>query len=139
MAELLSVKESLDAEPIALAQASRRVLAEDARALVDLPPFPSSAMDGFAVRSADTPGRLQIAARIAAGSPAAHELRPGEAMAIATGGVVPSGADAVVPVEYVVERDNEVEVAAKVAEGASIRPRGGDVRAGGIVVQKGTR
>jgi molybdopterin molybdotransferase len=60
-------------------------------------------------------------------------------MAIATGGVVPSGADAVVPIEYVVERDNEVEIAARVEEGASIRARAGDVRAGDVVVQKGTR
>ena len=149
MAELLSLGEAraavleriapLPAEPVEIGEADGRVLAEDAVAAVDLPPFPSSAMDGFAVRSADTPGRLPVAARIAAGSPAPRELRPGEAMAIATGGVVPSGADAVIPIEYVVERDNEVEIAARVAEGASIRARAGDVRAGDVVVQKGTR
>lgn len=129
----------LPAEPVAIGDAGGRVLAEDAAALVDLPPFSSSAMDGFALRSADTPGRLRIAARIAAGSPSAHELRPGESMGIATGGVVPAGADAVVPLEYVVEHDNDVDVPAKVAEGASIRLQGGDVRAGEVVVQKGTR
>ena len=149
MAELLSLGDAraavlervapLPAEPAAIGDAGGRVLAEDAAALVDLPPFPSSAMDGFAVRSGETPGRLQIAARIAAGSPAAHELRPGEAMGIATGGVVPAGADAVVPVEHVVEYDNTIDVAETVAVGASIRPRGGDVRAGEVVVQKGAR
>ena len=74
---------------------------QPARAVVDLPPFASSAMDGFAVRAADTPGRLPVVARIAAGRPAARPLAPGEAMGIATGGVVPEGADAVVPIERV--------------------------------------
>jgi molybdopterin molybdotransferase len=127
----------LPAERIGLEEAAARVLAENAAALVDLPPFPSSAMDGYAVRSADTPGVLPIAARIAAGRPAPRELRPGEAMAIATGGVVPEGADAVIPVEYVVEHDNDVEIAEPVAPGTNVRPRGGDLRAGETVVGYG--
>jgi len=116
-----------------------RVLAMDARAAVDLPPFASSAMDGFAVRAADTPGRLPVVARIAAGVPSDRALAPGQAMAIATGGVVPAGADAVIPIEDVVERDNEVEIQRTVAQGVNIRPRGGDVRAGDVVVEAGTR
>src|SRR5205085_3419379 len=59
--------------------------------------------------------------------------------AIATGGVVPEGADAVVPVEYVVEYENEVEVPGAVDVGANVRPRGGDVRAGEIVLPAGAR
>ena len=74
--------------------------------MVDLPPFASSAMDGFALRAADTPGTLPVAFRIAAGRPATRGLAPGEAMGIATGGVVPDGADAVIPIEYVVQHDN---------------------------------
>jgi molybdopterin molybdotransferase len=77
--------------------------------------------------------------RIAAGRPAARPLRHGEAAAIATGGVVPEGADAVVPVEYVVVHDNEVEISDGVAVGANVRPRGGDVRAGDVVVAAGAR
>jgi molybdopterin molybdotransferase len=127
----------LPAERVRLEEAAGRVLAENAAALVDLPPFPSSAMDGYAVRSADTPGMLPIAARIAAGRPAPRELRPGEAMAIATGGVVPEGADAVIPVEYVVERDNDVEIGEPVASGTNVRPRGGDLRGGETVVERG--
>ncbi|MGZ8696396.1 MAG: molybdopterin molybdotransferase MoeA, partial [Gaiellaceae bacterium] len=119
--------------------AAGRVLAEDARAVVDLPPFPSSAMDGFAVRSEDTPGRLPIVARIAAGVPAPRALEAGEAMAIATGGVVPAGADSVIPIEYVVERDNSVEIPNGVARGDNVRPRGGDVVAGVVVVPCGAR
>jgi molybdopterin molybdotransferase len=148
MAELLSLEEALkrilgrvtalEAEAVPLASAAGRVLAEDARAVVDLPPFASSAMDGFAVRSADTPGRLPVVARIAAGAPAQHELAVGEAMAIATGGVVPAGADSVVPIENVVEDGNRVEVPA-VALGDNVRPRGGDIAAGEVVVPSGAR
>jgi molybdopterin molybdotransferase len=127
----------LPAERVPLAEAGGRVLAEDAAAIVDLPPFPSSAMDGYAVRSADTPGTLPVAARIAAGRPAPRELRAGEAMAIATGGVVPEGADAVIPFEYVVERDNAVEISEPVAPAANVRPRGGDLRAGDTAVGRG--
>jgi molybdopterin molybdotransferase len=60
-------------------------------------------------------------------------------MGIATGGVAPPGADAVVPIEYVVENDNEVEIPGKVLVGANIRPRGGDVRAGALVAAAGSR
>jgi molybdopterin molybdotransferase len=127
----------LPPERLGLEEAAGRVLAENAAALVDLPPFPSSAMDGYAVRSADTPGVLPIAARIAAGRPAPRELRSGEAMAIATGGVVPEGADAVVPVEYVVEHDNDVEIAEPAAPDTNVRPRGGDLRRGETVVERG--
>src|SRR5438876_11207029 len=116
MTELLSLAEAqalvlerarpLPGEPVELAAAAGRFLVESATAVVDLPPFASSAMDGYAVRAADTPGRLPVAARIAAGAPVTRALAAGEAMAIATGGVVPNGADAVVPIEYVVADDN---------------------------------
>jgi molybdopterin molybdotransferase len=149
MAELLSLEEALERilervtplgpEDVELSAAAGRVLAEDARAVVDLPPFPSSAMDGFAVRSEDTPGRLPVVARIAAGVPAPRALEAGEAMAIATGGVVPAGADSVIPIEYVVERDNSVEISAPVVQSDNVRPRGGDVAAGGVVVPRGAR
>jgi molybdopterin molybdotransferase len=96
-------------------------------------------MDGFAVRSADTPGRLPVVERIAAGVPATRPLAPGEAMGIATGGMVPDGADAVVQHELVVEQDNEVELAEAVAKGANIRSVGRDVAVGGRVVGAGAR
>src|SRR3954471_9882971 len=123
----------------ALADAAGRVTAAPAHAVVDLPPFASSAMDGYAVRAADTPGSLPIVDRIAAGVPASRALGAGEAMAIATGGVVPDGADAVIPLEYVVERDNEIEIANSVGQGDNVRPRGGDVSAGDTVVPRGVR
>jgi molybdopterin molybdotransferase len=129
----------LGTEPVPLAEASGRILAEAASAAVDLPPFPSSAMDGFAVRSADTPGRLPVVGRIAAGSPATRALGVGEAMGIATGGVVPDGADAVIQHERVVEHDNTVEIPESVAKAANVRPVGRDVARGGEVVPAGVR
>ena len=147
--KLLSIEEAqklvlarvrpLPAETVAVEAAVGRVLAEPGRAAVDLPPFDSSAMDGFAVRAADTPGRLPVSARIAAGAPAGRALEPGEAMGIATGGVVPDGADAVVPIEHVVEKDNAVEIPEVVVEGTNIRRVGGDVHGGDVVVAAGTR
>jgi molybdopterin molybdotransferase len=129
----------LDAEDVPIEAAAARVTAEAVRAAVDLPPFRSSAMDGFAVRAADTPGALPIVDRIAAGRPAARPLEQGEAMGIATGGVVPEGADAVVPIEVVAERDNTLEVPGSVVTGDNVRDVGGDVRRGDIVVEAGAR
>ncbi len=129
----------LSAERVPLALSAGRVTASPAHSAVDLPPFPSSAMDGFALRAADTPGRLPVVERIAAGRPAARRLAPGEAMEISTGGVVPEGADAVIPLEYVVNHDNEIEVGTAVELGANVRARGGDVRAGDPVVATGVR
>jgi molybdopterin molybdotransferase len=131
--------ERLPVETVRVGEAGGRVLAEAGRAAVDLPPFDSSAMDGFALRAADAPGRLPVSFRIAAGSPAPRALEPGEAMGIATGGVVPAGADAVIPFEYVVENDNTIELSEPVAAGANIRPAGGDVRRGEVVVDAGAR
>src|SRR6476660_7561423 len=147
VADLLSMAEAqglilehtrpLPAERVRLEDAAGRVLAEAARAAVDLPPFPSSAMDGFAVRAVDTPGTLPVAFRVAAGRPSPQPLQAGEAMGIATGGVVPEGADAVIPIEHVVDHDNNIETSDSVAPGANVRPHGGDVRAGETVAEAG--
>src|SRR5690242_3436194 len=129
----------LPVERVPLERAGGRVLAEAARSVVDLPPFPSSAMDGFALRAADTPGTLPVVFRIAAGSPSPRPLGAGEAMAISTGGVVPVGADAVVPIEDVVDRGAAVEVRSPLEPGTNVRPAGGDVQAGEVVVGPGVR
>ena len=150
MASLLTLEEAqervlerarpLPAEPVPIAEAGGRVTAEDVRALVDLPPFPSSAMDGFAVRAADLPAAVQIVGESAAGGPYEGRLEPGETVAISTGAVVPEGADAVVPVERVANQENRVvEIPFAPEPGAHIRPRGGDVAAGEVVVPAGAR
>src|SRR5262245_21363664 len=128
----------LPAERVPLAAAAGRVLAEAAHAASDVPPFATSAMDGFAIHAADAPGELAVVERVAAGRPASRALAAGEAMAIATGGAVPEGAAAVAPIEVVVEHDNRVRVPADVLPGAHVRPRGGDVGAGDVVLEAGS-
>jgi molybdopterin molybdotransferase len=150
--ELISIAEAqrlvlerakpLEGERVPIERAAGRVLAQPAVAAVDLPPFPSSAMDGYALRSADVasaPVTLPVVERIAAGRPASRPVGSGEAMAIATGGVVPEGADAVVPLEDVEETEAGLGVSEPVPEGANVRARGGDVRAGDGVLGPGTR
>jgi molybdopterin molybdotransferase len=131
----------LDAERVPVERAAGRVLAEPAAALTDLPPFPSSAMDGFAVRAREAVvgSRLPVVTRIAAGSPADRPLGSGEAMAISTGGAVPEGADTVVPLELVEDSEDAIEIKESVEEGGNVRPRGSDVRAGDAILEPGTR
>ncbi len=129
----------LGSEEVGLDSAAGRVLAEAAVAAVDLPSFPASAMDGFALRSADAPATLPVVQRIAAGRPAHQPLEAGQAMAIATGGVVPEGADSVVPIEDVEEREHEVVIPNPVQKGANVRLRGGDLGTGDLVVAAGVR
>jgi molybdopterin molybdotransferase len=138
LARVLARVRPLAAEPVPVGEAAGRVLAEDVAARIDLPPFPSSAMDGFAIRAADVPGELPIVYRIAAGLPAGRPLEAGEAMQISTGAAVPEGADAVVPIENVVTIANNVRVPDPVSEGANVRPVGGDVRAGEPLLAAGT-
>ena len=133
-ARVLAAVRPLPAELVPIAEAGGRVLAEDARARVDLPPFSSSAMDGFAVKAADLPATLPITGESAAGNPLGRPLEPGSAAAISTGAVVPDGADCVIPIENVVVTDNRVEIPAAAAPGANVRPRGGDIAAGDVVV-----
>jgi molybdopterin molybdotransferase len=139
LAAILARARPLPAETVSLTDALGRVVTEPALARVDLPPFASSAMDGFAVRCEETPGTLPIAFRVAAGQPALVSLPAGSAAAIATGGAVPDGADAVVPVEQTVEEEGRVRIGDPARADAHIRPRGGDVREGAVVVSSGTR
>ena len=139
LACVLARARPLPSERVPLVRAAGRVLAEDVAAAVDLPPFPSSAMDGYALRAGDTPGRLPVVFRIAAGVPAGRPLAQGEAMAISTGGAVPEGADAVAQIEIVTEEDGTLHVPDPIAPGTNVRPRGGDVRAGEVVLGAGTR
>jgi len=147
---LLSIDEALDlitahtgvlaAETVALGDAYGRFLAEDLRAVIDLPPFASSAMDGYAVRAADTPDRLSVVGESAAGSPYRGALGPGEAVIISTGAVVPPDADAVVPVEDVrSDGDGQIVVDATVEPGAFVRVAGSDIAHGDPLLSAGTR
>ena len=126
-------------EFVALERAFGRILAQDALADAQYPAAPRSAMDGFAVRAAETPGRLRIAGSVRMGHPWDGELPPGSAVRIPTGGVVPAEADAVVPIEDAVESGEEVTIAAAVPVGDCVTPAGSDMRAGELLLKAGRR
>jgi molybdopterin molybdotransferase len=137
---------SLPSETVELGASLGRVLAEDVASPEDVPAFDSSAMDGFAVRAADTRGagrdspvRLSIVDESRAGHPARASLGAGQAIAISTGGVIPSGADAVVRVEETSSRDGLVEVLNEVEAHRDVRYAGADIRGGDTVLQRGVR
>lgn len=139
----------LDPEVVPLDEALGRVVAEDVRADVDVPGFDRSNMDGFAVRAADTygameekPVRLRLNAEVLpTGVIPAVAVHDGSATTIATGGMVPRGADAVVPVEQTdVEVDGQTLVVRRpVVPGENISFAGTDIGAGEVVLFAGTR
>ena len=122
------------------------MLARDVTSADDVPGFDNSAMDGFALRSADVeaasagaPVSLRLAGESRAGHPYGGSLGPGEAIAISTGAMVPPGADTVLRVEDAVQADAELRVAAPLEPGKEIRRAGEDIRAGDTVLAAGTR
>jgi len=129
----------LDVEPVALADAFGRVLAEDLVADGFLPAFPSSAVDGYAVHAADAGQALRVLGESAAGRPFAGAVRPGTAARILTGGVVPEGADAVVMVEDVTLAGETVTVPAGLRAGSNFHPVGADLRPGERILAAGTQ
>jgi molybdopterin molybdotransferase len=133
---VLAAVRPLPAEDVALEDALGRVLAEEVRSDQDLPPFDSSAMDGYAV-VAGPAAELPIVGESRAGRPAGLALGAGEAIRISTGATVPDGADAVVPVERVETLDGRVRVP-DTHVGANLRRAGEDLRAGEAVMTAGT-
>jgi len=131
----------LDAEEIELEQALGRVLATDAVAPEDLPPFTSSAMDGYAVLAADTadpPVRLQVIGEARAGSLAGVRVQPGTAVRVSTGAVIPEGADAVVRQELTQQLEaGAVVVSEAVPAGNDVRYAGEDIGVGETILRAG--
>ncbi|MBP7701818.1 MAG: molybdopterin molybdotransferase MoeA [Phenylobacterium sp.] len=128
----------LAGETIALKTAIGRVLAQDVAAIRHQPPFDASAMDGWALRSADAPGTLAIVGESAAGHGYEGEVAPGQAVRIFTGAAMPAGADTIVIQEDATREGETVSVPAS-APGANLRPAGGDFRAGQALLSAGTR
>ncbi len=129
---------ALPAEQLVLEQVRGRFLAEDVNAAIDLPPFESSAMDGYAVRSGDAPGRLALVGESAAGSPYLGALEPGQTVTISTGAVVPDQADAVAPLEDVGREGEQVVLSSAIASGWFVRHRGSDIKRGERLLRAGT-
>ena len=129
------------AETVSTFDALGRVLAQDVRSLIDVPPADNSEMDGYALRATDVaaPGTvLRVSQRIAAGS-VGTALEPGSAARIFTGAQVPAGADAVVMQELCTAVDGGVRIDAVPTPGQSIRRRGEDVQKGATVLRAGLR
>ena len=130
-------------ESVDLLAASGRVLAEPVLADRDLPPFPRSTRDGYAVRSTDLsqlPATLDVIGEIKAGANL-EQIPPnvgtGQTVSIMTGAPVPAGADAVVMVEYTSLRSKQVEVSRSVVPGENIVPRGAEAREGALLLDRG--
>ena len=143
---VLSHFEPLEPEEVEVLEALDCVLAEDVYSDMDVPPFDNSAMDGYAVRAADTGGasrespvELQVIGAVAAGHTTDLVVKPGTAIRIMTGALLPAGADAVVRFEDTGEsREGRVEIFGQVVAGANVRLAGGDVRRGELVLSRGT-
>ena len=129
---------AMPAETVPLADAAGRTLLEDVHALRDQPPYPGSAMDGWAVVAADTPGRLRIVGESAAGTPFARTMARGEAVRIFTGAAVPPGADTVV-IQEVATRGGDLVEVPETPKGQFVRPAGGDFRGGALLLRSGAR
>jgi molybdopterin molybdotransferase len=132
LARILALVTPTGTEEIPLAEAARRVLAADAVATRDQPPFAASAMDGYAVRAADaTPGAwLAVTGEAAAGNGHPGPVGPGEAVRIFTGAPVPGGADTILIQENTRREGDRIEVTEAPAPWAHIRPAGMDFVAG---------
>ncbi len=130
------------AESVPIALAADRVTAADVRSPIDLPTFRNSQMDGYAVRASDVarvPVVLPVDGEIAAGAMEPAPLRGGAAVAIMTGAPVPSGADAVVPIEDTRLVEAGVEILRGRDAGAFVRETGSDVAAGALLIPGGRR
>ena len=128
-----------------LISAAGRVLAEPVLADRNLPPFPRSTRDGYAVRAADVarvPATLDVIGEIKAGESLENipkHIGSGQAASIMTGAPVPSGADAVMMVEYTAQQGTRVEIQRSVALGENIVPSGAEAQRGSMLVERGTR
>jgi molybdopterin molybdotransferase len=137
---------SLPSERVQLRACLGRVLAEDVCSSEDVPAFESSAMDGYAVRAAETRGArgdspvmLSIVDESRAGHPASVGIEAGGAIKISTGATMPVGADAVIEVEQTAAADGRVAILSEVEEDRYVRSAGGDIRNGETVLESGIR
>jgi molybdopterin molybdotransferase len=130
--------QALPPETVPLGDAAGRILAQDVVCPIDIPGFDRSAMDGYALRSEDVPGRLRLVGEVAAGDTGDVPIGPGEATRIFTGGALPPGADAVERQEVVSAGDGTVEIDHAVPVSQNVRFRGEDVPAGTTMLAAGS-
>jgi molybdopterin molybdotransferase len=145
-ADILGSIEPIQSLDLQLLDAHGCILAETVTSEVDLPPFDNASHDGYAVRVADLaaasaaePVRLPVVGDVAAGAPSSYSVQPGLSVRIMTGAPVPTGADAVVPLEWTDRGLAAVTIDRPAVVGAHIRRRGEDVTTGQMVLEAGTR
>jgi molybdopterin molybdotransferase len=126
-------------EWVPLAETAGRVLAEPVYADRDLPALDRSMRDGYAVRSADLPGRASVVGQVRAGEIFTGAVEWCEAVEIMTGAPVPKGTDAVIMLEHVIRKDDVIEVERVVKAGENINPRGIEAKAGALILEAGKR
>jgi molybdopterin molybdotransferase len=150
LSEVLAAIRPVPPRELRLDEADGGVLAEDVTAAWPLPPFDNSGMDGYAVLAADVaaatperPVRLPVSGEVPAGDTTRHDLAPGTCMRIMTGAPLPSGADAVVPVEWTdaghADGTGQVTISRPAEPGNAIRRTGGDAVPGDLLLTTGTR
>jgi molybdopterin molybdotransferase len=146
LAEVLAAIRPLPPRELGLEEADGAVLSADVTAAWPLPPFDNSAMDGYAVRAADVaaataecPVTLPVRGEVAAGDTARHDVTPGTCVRIMTGALLPSGADAVVPVEWTDAGAAQVQISQAAEHGNAVRRAGGDATPGDVLLTAGTR
>jgi len=135
---MLAAVTALDGETVPLQEALGRVLAEPVSAARDQPPFAASAMDGYALRSADAPGRLRLIGESAAGRGFSGRCEAGTIIRISTGAPLPDGADTIVIQEDAVRQGDDVTVPVS-APGNHIRPQGWDFKSGSVLLPAARR
>jgi molybdopterin molybdotransferase len=128
----------LPSERVPVTAALDRVLASPVLAATDVPPFPASAMDGYAVHAGPGGRELRVVGESRAGVPSDRPLRKGEAIRISTGAAIPAGATAVIPQEEVEVEDGSIVIGAEVLTGAHVRAAGEVMTAGTPVLEPGT-
>jgi molybdopterin molybdotransferase len=141
---LRSCVKAPEVESVPLKEALGRTLAEDVVSRVDVPSFDKSAMDGFALRAAETfgasptdPATFAVVGEVLPGDAGDIEVGPGEAVRIMTGGVFPRGADAVLMAEQTTDHGDAVQVHGSVVPGRNVAPAGEDIEAGECVFERG--
>lgn len=123
---------------VTFTQALGHILAEDVIAGESLPPFPASVVDGYAVRAEDGRAPRRVVGEVTAGLTPRRPIGPGETVWITTGAPIPEGANAVIKVEETEKRDGSIVPLVDVRPGDNVRPVGHDIRAGEVVLRRGT-
>ncbi len=134
---VLKTVRPLGTDEIAIEDALDRILAQDVAAVGDVPPFPCSAMDGYAVRAGAAGRQLTVVGESRAGTPALRQLTDGQAIRISTGAAIPDGAEAVIRQEDVEGDGRTIRTLTAIDEGMNVRYAGEDMRDGTVVLPAG--